>query len=382
MAISTVLKTRIFFVDYVRAAIVTLVILQHIAIIYAANYHFYYFEPTRNILALLVLGVFTSFNQAWFMGMFFLISGYFSPSSFDRKGPKQFLKERLIRLGIPFLICVFVLNPLAVCLGYYHLSAAALKGVTLPSTITWQFYLSLAHPGPVWFLAMLLIYDFGYATWRIALKNINAQGAKGYAFPNYRTIATFILLLFAASYLIRIIVPIGQYVLFFPTLSYLPQYISFFLIGVVAARGDWLTKMPSSMAKRVFVVAMIATLTLFLLARHGGGKSWSWIGGGTWESAVYALWDSIFAVGISMFMIAFFRRFFNFSGKLRQYFSQHSYTVYVIHIPIIVTLAAVVLSLLSIGPLLKFALATVIAVPLTWGAAYLVRKIPYANRIL
>jgi fucose 4-O-acetylase-like acetyltransferase len=32
------------------------------------------------------------------MGFFFLISGYFTPGSFERKGLRSFLKDRLIRL--------------------------------------------------------------------------------------------------------------------------------------------------------------------------------------------------------------------------------------------------------------------------------------------
>jgi hypothetical protein len=51
-------------------------------------------------------------------------------------------------------------------------------------------------------------------------------------------------------------------------------------------------------------------------------------------------------------------------------------------LPIIVTIAGVLLSLLTMETLLKFGLAAVIAVPMTWGVAYLVRRIPFANRML
>lgn len=377
MASQIASQSRLIFADYLRAAIITLVILDHLAVIYAANIGFYYVEPTQVGIAILLLVIFQLMNQAWFMGLFFIISGYFTPSSFDRKGPKQFLKDRLVRLGIPLLIFSFVLAPLSEYIGIPHIPVALLTtaGITLPLTL--QNYLSFVSPGPLWFVAMLLIFDFGYAAWRIASKNIKAQKAKGYPFPTYRTITVFILLLAAASYLIRIIVPISAYVLFFPSLSYLPQYISFFLVGVVAFRSDWFKKISSSMAKRVFVVAIITTLILFPISLSKG-----FLGNGYWQSATYALWDSTFAVGVSMGLIVLFRRFFDIPGKLWQFLSKHYYTVYVIHIPIIVTLAAIVLSGISIGPLLKFDLAAVIAVPLCWGAAYLVRKIPLADKIL
>lgn len=46
------------------------------------------------------------------MGLFFLIAGLMTPGSFDRKGPRRFARERLIRLGIPLAAFTFVLWPL------------------------------------------------------------------------------------------------------------------------------------------------------------------------------------------------------------------------------------------------------------------------------
>jgi len=79
--------TRIFFVDFLRATIVTPVIVHHASIVYAANTPFYYVETTTNVLAVIVLVLFQLLNQAWFMGLFFLVSGYFTPTSLDREGP-------------------------------------------------------------------------------------------------------------------------------------------------------------------------------------------------------------------------------------------------------------------------------------------------------
>jgi hypothetical protein len=53
------------------------------------------------------------FNQAWFLGALYLMSGYFMPESYDRKGSGDFLKSCLIQLGIPLLILIFILSPLS-----------------------------------------------------------------------------------------------------------------------------------------------------------------------------------------------------------------------------------------------------------------------------
>ncbi len=196
--------------------------------------------------------------------------------------------------------------------------------------------------------------------------------------PPYRTIAAFILLLALASYLIRIVIPLGTVVAGFPTLSYLPEYLSFFFIGTVAVRHNWFRTVPKSMGGVGFALALIATLILFPIALSGAAK----VGGhGYWQSAVYALWDSTVAVGLSLGLITFFRERINWSGSFTRFLQRHSYTVYIIQVPIIVAVAISLFGL-SLEHLLKFGLAAVITVPLCFAVAYLVLKIPYASRVL
>ena len=104
------------------------------------------------------------------------------------------------------------------------------------------------------------------------------------------------------------------------------------------------------------------------------------MGNGTWQSGVYGLWDSAFSVGICLFLITLFRRFFNAPGRLGKLLAPLAFTVYVIHVPIIVLLA-LALRDVHIEQLLKFGLAAIIGVPLCFSAAYLVRKIPLADKI-
>lgn len=381
-------SARLYFVDYLRAALVCLVILHHTAISYGAVGSFYYTESATDPVAGGLLTLFTNFNQAWFLGCFFLISGYFSPASFDRKGARQFLQDRLIRLGIPLLIFFFVLSPITIYVSFSHLPASQVvaAGFTMPlSFFSWQFYANAVGTGPLWFVELLLIFEFGYAVWRIVKrKNFNLQ--EGRPFPSYRKIALFVLALAASAYLFRIVVPINAQVLGFPSLFDLPQYLSFFIVGTVAARGDWLMKMPSPMAKRLFIIALVASCTLLLLAIIGTEVSalgWgSLYGYGSLSSAIYSLWDSTFAVGMSMFAILFFRNHFNHKGRLWRFLAQNFYAAYILQATVIVTITAVLLSSVSLESLVKFGLAALIVLPATWGAAYLVRRIPFADRVL
>src|SRR5215475_13190314 len=112
-------KARNGGIDALRAAVTLLVVFHHTAITYGAIGGWYYREidPSTKSLGGILLILFCTINQAWFMGLFFLLAGYYTPASYDRHGPAGFARERLLRLGIPLLIYFFLLHPLTVALA-------------------------------------------------------------------------------------------------------------------------------------------------------------------------------------------------------------------------------------------------------------------------
>jgi glucan biosynthesis protein C len=89
------------------------VIVFHMMIIYAGTGSWGLYKEGRQDTITAVLGTwFVAVNQAYFMSLFLLISAYFIPGSYDRKGAGRFLKDRLIRLGIPLVIYSWIISPL------------------------------------------------------------------------------------------------------------------------------------------------------------------------------------------------------------------------------------------------------------------------------
>ncbi|WOH51391.1 acyltransferase [Bradyrhizobium sp. sBnM-33] len=87
------------------------------------------------------------------MSLMFLLAGLFTPCSLGRKGPRTYTLERSWRIGLPFVITVGVLSPLAY-FASYRLTAAD------PSfSAFWQHWRALPMwpAGPQWFLWQIFL---------------------------------------------------------------------------------------------------------------------------------------------------------------------------------------------------------------------------------
>jgi glucan biosynthesis protein C len=140
-------------VDNLRVALICLVVLHHIVVTYSGLPLWYYIEKPNSPAVGLGLTIFLLVDQAWFMGAFFLLSGYFTASSYERKGTGAFLRDRLIRLGVPLVVFYFVLQPILLLPAYDDGSLA-------------HWYLSAIGSGPLWFVLVLLVLDTAYALTR------------------------------------------------------------------------------------------------------------------------------------------------------------------------------------------------------------------------
>jgi hypothetical protein len=95
---------REFYIDRLRSVMIALVILHHTAITYGASGLWFYHErEPSGAPSSLLLTTFGATNQAYYMGFLFLLAGYFTPVSLERKGYGRFLGDRFLRLGLPLL---------------------------------------------------------------------------------------------------------------------------------------------------------------------------------------------------------------------------------------------------------------------------------------
>lgn len=374
---------RLFFIDNIRIILICLVILTHLSITYGAVGSWYYKEVSGVSVSAALLTLLTSLFQTFFMGFFFLISAYFIPSSLNRKGTLLFVRDRLVRLGIPLVVWVLAISPI---FGYV---VARILGGYIGSFSTWYttvqptiHYLGL---GPLWFVFSLLVFTLAYVAWRMVRweKVQVISGSRN--FPALPTILLFAIFLGIVSFVIRILFPIGyEWELFSLQVPYYPQYIALFIIGLIAAGNDWLIRVPSSTGKICACLALAFAMLqplLLLTVNYSAGDLSPLLGGLHWQALLYSLWEQMTGIMIIIGFLWLFRERVNHQGPVAKAAAADTYTVYIIH-PLILVPLAIGLQFLLLPPIPKFILVSALAIPLCFLIAHLIRGLPGVTRVL
>jgi peptidoglycan/LPS O-acetylase OafA/YrhL len=363
---------RIAFLDNIRILLTALVIVVHTAVTYGAPGEWYYMERSTGSLPPLEQLLFATFNftcQTFFMGGFFLLAGYFTPASLERKGTAAFLRNRLLRLGVPLALFTLVLSPVA--LGF----AQVMRGGHFLNGFRWV-YTGHYECGPLWFVEALLIFSVVYAGWTRLFPAKPAAKAPG--LPGHVTLVAAALLTGAATFAIRLLWPIGRQFLAMQP-GYFATYIVLFFTGCLAARGRWLERIDRGIAVPWLFVAGFAVVILPLeIGRTHDIRMW--FGGWNSYAVCYAFWEPFVAWGVLLGLLYVGRRYMDATSAFVSHLARCSFAVYVIHAPVLVGLAWLFHGWHA-EPFLKWIVVAPLACAVSWTLASGIVRLPGLRRI-
>jgi glucan biosynthesis protein C len=366
---------RQHFLDNLKVLLIVLVILQHAGQPYGPGGAWWIAPEKMPFINLLVLGMLFAINMAFFMGLFFLISAYFLGSSYERKGPGKYLKDRTIRLGIPILIFILLIFPILDFLLYS--GNVSFSSFYLNSYLGISSGQSSVDLGHLWFLFLLLLFSAAYVIWRALFKRSSLPKID---FPSVKAIFGFIAAMTILVFIVRIWAPINSWLpfhLFEP--AHFPQYVMMFFAGLMAYRNDWLNKIPASAAWKWLSIASWSFGVFGIMYGVWGDAVLA--GGFTVPSLGGAAWESTMCVSMSIGLLALFKNRFSSTSTFRTALSNSSYASYLIHVLIIVSLQYLLIDA-TVPSLAKFAIVSLVGVPISFILSDLIRRVPYANRIL
>jgi glucans biosynthesis protein C len=371
---------RLIYIDNIRWTMVILVLTMHACDTYSPFGNWYYTDrPSAGTATTLFFAVYQSVLQAFFMGLLFFIAGYFTVPSVEAKGAASFMRDRIVRLGIPTLLYMFLIGPLT----QYFLSHTWGTGGFAHQWLThlrdgeW-----LSETGPMWFCAVLLIFCVVYASAFVAAPALLRRIVK---VPSNLKIGGFLVAMAMLTFLVRIVAPENIAVLNVHVGDCL-QYILMFVAGTLAYRGSWLTCFRSDSAQNwaLYSLGIAAPLLLLLvLLRPSLGDNTNMYNGGlNWISACKCLWEALICIGMSFAIISWYRQRFNRQGMLARWLSNNAFAVYVFHPPVVIALA-IALHRLNAPAVSKAALLSLLACLVTFSLSSLaLRRIPFLRRVL
>lgn len=331
---------------------------------------YYVYSIHLDTLSTVWFAFYQSFTQGYFLGLLFMISGYFVAGSYDRKGFGGFVGDRFKRLIIPTLIFLIAITPF---IEIIELSSK-------PSGFNLAGFLS--GTGPMWFAAALFGFCLIYGLWRLVARRFAPERKP--LEPTWGMAVSLVLIIAVFAFLIRIVQPIGASILNFQ-LCYFSSYIVLFIVGILAYRSNLFAKISYRTGKRCVIGAIVlGFLVWFVLVVivTATGTTGAIDGGLTWQSAAYSVWESSVAVAMSIGLIGVFREKFNHQGKFVKTLSDNSFSVYLFH-PMIIIPVTLLFSPLVLYPVAKWLLLCVICIPLCFAATYFIfRRIPLLKKVL
>jgi len=375
-------KTRNASLDRARTFLTLVVLLHHAVIPYT---YFGHTDPKFFIgFDMIVLA-----TDSFFMAMFFFLSGLFVWPGITRKGPLHYLRDRLIRLGLPFVICAFTVIPIA----YYAISLREHPDVSF-TDFWWKTVTEGPWPsGPLWFLWVLLGFDVvACILYRISpaiIDPINRLSLQGFQRP-----AKFfaVLLAVTAAFYIpgRVHFGPGSWFEFGPfsvqhgrVLLYATYF--FFGAGIGAHALDrGVLGADGRLAKSGWgwiAVALVPYCLMWVLIYIKREILGNPVRLPDWYEATYGLFFATFSVAIMFAILAYFLRFKRAGWSILDPMQPDAFGMFLVHYPIVLWLQYWLFDY-DLPAIAKALIAFVLTVFLSWGATILLRKIPGATHVL
>ena len=337
---------RLYYLDNLKVCLTVLVIMHHAGQAYGNGGDWAY-TPSNPAEFMPWIWHFFSTNAAFFMGLYFFISGYFVPGSFDKQGSKQFIQKKLLRLGIPLL---FMGGLICVLSGK----------------------LEIAH---MWFVESLLVFCLVYSLIRQWVSPIDK---KCNSKPTIIGLLIVALLMGIGSYFIRQVSPQDHWIWPFGIIplpmepAHYLQYVMMFVLGILAYRFQWLNEMSNGTGITTLLIGVALAVGNYL--RDGGPWNdfvWQWFG----------IYESLMCIFISFGLMWLFREFVSGTSRLWQWCAAQSYGAYVFHLLLMIVLQNVVDSI-WMGAFGKFLFIGIVTTILSFGLTWIVRMIPGVKRVL
>jgi fucose 4-O-acetylase-like acetyltransferase len=364
-------RPRELWVDNLRVLVVAGVIVAHTATAYISGFSdWYYDELTTSPVWSTVLAFPAVAAGIFGLGPLFLLAGWFSPRSLGHRGPGGFARSRLLRLGVPLLGFVLLVQPLADYVG------------SRPDEVRPSFLSCLRDTelSVMWFVAAILVFSLVYA----GLRRVRPTAAQRRPARLETVLVVAALTIAVTSFLVWQVWPWNSDVLLSARPGEWPQGAVLFALGVHAGETGWLDDLPRALVRRLGWVAAVgglATVALFAVLETQDRAEPVLNEAAGWPTGLFAVLDGVVAVSLTVWALAWVRRRWPGHGPLVGKAARASYATYVLH-PLVLTTVMVLWAPVPLPPEVKFVLVSALGVAVCFAVGYGATKVPGVSRVL
>jgi glucans biosynthesis protein C len=330
--------------------------------------------------------LFCASQYVYLMHFMFFLSGLFVWSSLQRKGTMRFLYDRVLRLGVPFVLGVYLLMPVA------HYPVYLVTAVDPSWSGFWAHWIALPFwaSGQLWFLWVLLAFNIVAAALLSAAPRTGAflgrLSAKAGDHPGRYFLALVAISALAYLPLASAFRP-WQWVQWGPFAlqpSMTLHYVVYFFAGIgVGAFGieRGLLGSAGMLAKRwpLWVAGAFGAFLLWIIPTALSVNGWDTAVPGLQIIADLGLVLS--CAGISFGLAAVFVRFATERWPGFDSLSDHAYGIYLVHYVYVIWLQYFLLGV-ALFAIAKAAIVFTATVILSWVTAAAVCRVPIGARVV
>jgi hypothetical protein len=289
------------YIDTLKVGLVAAVIAAHAVMGYADVDWWSYGDVREVTLAtptVVVLATLAAPVSLFAMPLLFLVAGLLTPQSLMRKGARRFARDRLVRLGVPFVVFAVLIWPL---LEYGLLRTLG----DAPALAVYFRDEGTLDTGVLWFVGALLAFSLVYAALGQLLRRLDTSGRS----IDAGTLAALVGAIAVGSFLVRLRVPYETDTRFIDVNVWeWPACAALFGLGAAAYRQGWLAAVPADIRRTSRRGTLAAVLSLAVFAGAGvvvgASQGDEWAGGWNLAAAGFAAIEAMLTVFGSVWMLA------------------------------------------------------------------------------
>lgn len=342
------LKLRKYYLDNIRWAVVLLVMIYHV---------FYLFNGVGILGGIPGAKNIPAFDTAacviypWFMVLLFIVAGISARYSLEKRGEKQFIKERAVKLLIPSTLGLFVVHWIT---GYLNIKMGG--GLSyIPAALIYPISV-ISGIGPLWFIQMLFLFSCILAL----LRKIDKEDKMG-TFCEKITVpmvTLLFLLLFGAAQILNMpVLTIYRFGIYFVS----------FLVGYYILSQE---KIQEGLEKICLPALCLAVIGAAFYAFYYGGSDF------TSSACLQSMITNLYLWVIVLAVIGCGKKYCDHETPFTRYMTGSGFGIYILHYPILLAICYTLHYHFDFPAIWNYVIALILEIVITFAAFEIIKRIP------